>query len=402
MVTKKKTPPLPARDEKGRFLSSTPSSRPSRKPSRTTKTAKPVASPATVDVAFSIDTTGSMDPVAKQVRRHATETSKYILAQVPNARVAIILHGDYCDGAKMLSVQDFTNDFAKIERFLRDTPSTSGGDSPEAYEAALNRARSLSWNVHASAKALVLMGDDKPHHVGYTYGGHTNRLDWRLEAMALRDSGVKVFPIQCLHEKYANEFYQGLASISSTPYLELAQYSDVNGTLMAIIMQQAGRLDQYERDYKKTFTVQQKRVVDQLAGRKVEPIKKSALSPYAVHPSRFQMFIVDKRTRIDEFVREQGLHYEVGRGFYEFTKPEEVQAHKEVVLQDKATGEMFAGPKAKEILGIPSHAWAPDTKLKPKELTEVLVKYAGFIQSTSLNRILIPGTRFLYDTFTHL
>ena len=42
---------------------------------------------------------------------------------------------------------------------------------------------------------------------------------------------------------------------------------------------------------------------------------------------------------------ENGLGFKVGRGFYEFTKTETIQAGKEVVLMDKKTGDRSAGSR---------------------------------------------------------
>jgi hypothetical protein len=380
---------LPLRDSRGRFLSLAPVPR---------ETRSKVSVTTPIDFAFSLDTTGSMAPCRNQVRNHLRETAKYLFKHIPNLRISIISHGDYCDGPKWMSVLDLTDSVDEIDRFLKNSPDTGGGDSEEAYEAVIHRVRTLSWRP-GSARAFVLIADDRPHHVGYkvSHSGPTYYLDWRVEAKTLTETNnVKIYPIQCLGLSYSNSFYEGLAEISKTFRLELAQYSDINNILVAIAMQQSGQLDQFEKDRSDTLTVYQKRMVDHLAGRKVEPIKKTELSRFAVNPSRFQMFIVDKRMRIDDFVAEQGLNYTPGRGYYEFTKPEEVQAHKEVVLQDRTTGEMFAGDKAKELLGIP--LTGADVRIKPKNLADILVKYAGFIQSTSTNRILIPGTRLLYDT----
>jgi hypothetical protein len=43
---------------------------------------------------------------------------------------------------------------------------------------------------------------------------------------------------------------------------------------------------------------------------------------------------------------------QVGRGFYEFTKPETVQKYKEIILMDK-NGDMFEGDYARELLNLP-------------------------------------------------
>jgi hypothetical protein len=111
---------------------------------------------------------------------------------------------------------------------------------------------------------------------------------------------------------------------------------------------------------------------------------------HAVPAGRFQVLEIDKDTSIKDFVLENGLTFKTGRGFYEFTKTETIQGYKEIVLMEKATGDLFEGEKARELLGLPSGETA---RIRPTALE----KYAVFVQSTSANRKLIGKTRFLYE-----
>jgi hypothetical protein len=110
----------------------------------------------------------------------------------------------------------------------------------------------------------------------------------------------------------------------------------------------------------------------------------------AVTPGRFQVLDVENDISIKAFVLENGLSFKVGRGFYEFTKTETIQAKKEIILMDRVTGDLFAGSAAREMLGLPMDA---TMRIKPSSLE----KYVVFVQSTSANRKLIGNTRFLYE-----
>lgn len=59
----------------------------------------------------------------------------------------------------------------------------------------------------------------------------------------------------------------------------------------------------------------------------------SDLTP--VDAARFQVLDVDEKCDIRSFVQKNGLIFNTGRGFYEFTKPEKISDKKEVVLLDK-------------------------------------------------------------------
>ncbi len=109
-----------------------------------------------------------------------------------------------------------------------------------------------------------------------------------------------------------------------------------------------------------------------------------------VPSGRFQVIDVPADATISDFVRSNGLPFKVGRGFYEFMKRETIQHHKEIVLLDRRSGDMFTGVAAREMLGLPDGG---NVRLSPANLD----KYQCFVQSTSVNRKLIGGTKFLYE-----
>jgi hypothetical protein len=76
-----------------------------------------------------------------------------------------------------------------------------------------------------------------------------------------------------------------------------------------------------------------------------------------------------------------------GTVYYELTKPEKIQANKKIVIKDKKNGHMYAGAEARQLLNLPDY----EVKVTPGNLGD----YVVFIQSTSLNRKLVPGTYVL-------
>lgn len=105
--------------------------------------------------------------------------------------------------------------------------------------------------------------------------------------------------------------------------------------------------------------------------------------------SQYHIVDVDQDSPINEFVRSKlGLEFQRGRGFYELSKPEEVQDYKDFLIQDKTTGKLFGGPTARKLLGLNGS----DQKVKPGHLG----KWRVFVLSTSNNRKLVAGTKFVY------
>ena len=344
-----------------------------------------------IEVIFSFDTTGSMYPCLTQVRREVKETVNRLFKDVPDIRIGVIAHGDYCDAGSTYVTKhlDLGVDKKKICDFITNVKPTGGGDAAECYELVLHESKSFSWSA-GKKKVLVLIGDDVPH--GKNESQNTKKLDWRNELKLLLEAGIQVYGVQALNRKHATKFYETIAEETGGFHLELDQFSSITDTILAVAYKQQGDdlLQRFEEEIKSEGRMNRsmKRSFNRMLGRKEEAAAKSNLD--AVPPGRFQVMKVDEDTPIADFVRDQGVAFKIGRGFYEFTKSVKVQHHKEIILQDKVTGDFFSGDKARDIAKIPH---GEDATVKPGDMGN----FRCFIQSTSSNRKLIGGTRFLYE-----
>ena len=79
--------------------------------------------------------------------------------------------------------------------------------------------------------------------------------------------------------------------------------------------------------------------------------------------------------------------YVAGSAYYQLTKPETIQANKQLCVQDKLNGKVYAGFEAREMLQLPHY----DVKVSPDNYG----KYYIFVQSTSVNRKLLKGTNLI-------
>ena len=169
-----------------------------------------------IEVLVSFDTTGSMYPAVGLVKRNVTSLVKALFAEIPDLRMGIITHGDYCDGDDMISMLELTSDEKKVVSFVTNAKSTGGGDAPECYELVLHEARSFRWTA-GSTKVLIMIGDDVPHPVNQ----NPKKLDWKNEAGCLKDIGVKIYGIQALNRRHATNFYQTISDITDGIKLDL-------------------------------------------------------------------------------------------------------------------------------------------------------------------------------------
>jgi hypothetical protein len=93
-------------------------------------------------------------------------------------------------------------------------------------------------------------------------------------------------------------------------------------------------------------------------------------------------------SRIDEFTKACGHNYQVGRGFYQLMKREEIQATKDIVVVSKKDHKVYSGRDARQMVGLPDM----NVRVSPNHNADFDI----FVQSTSINRKLIAGTRYLY------
>lgn len=97
----------------------------------------------------------------------------------------------------------------------------------------------------------------------------------------------------------------------------------------------------------------------------------------------------DDGAAIKEFVeRMTGKPYVTGTAHYELMKTEKIQPSKKVLVRDKKSGVVYTGQHARDLLGLPS-----DREVRVK--TDENPKYRVFVQSTSLNRKLVAGTKLI-------
>lgn len=354
-----------------------------------------------IEIVFSFDTTGSMYPCLGQVKENIEQVVGTLFKEVPNLKIGLIAHGDYCDERTTYVTKsvDLTSDLFALTQFTRNVSRTHGGDFPECYELVLHKARTdFNWSLN-SKKIFVMIGDATPHDKHYP--DNSLKLDWNEEIRSLKDVGVTTYTIQCLSRGISRHFFETVANIGGGYHLELDQFKDVLNLISAIVYKQISDEKVAEYEAKVETSGRMTRSMDhnfsKLAdrprdakGRFVAIKKDGDLVP--VSPGRFQMLEIKEEKVIRDFVQEHDLVFAPGKGFYEFKKSEIIQGNKEIVLRDKKTGDMFSGEKARELLGIP---YGTKKTISPR--TANAVPYDVFIQSNSYNRKLKPGSHFLYE-----
>lgn len=362
-----------------------------------------------LDLVISMDSTGSMSPCLSEVRRRAVEVVDRLFKDIEGIRIGVIAHGDYCDHPRVYEKIELTNNKEKLVKFINTVRPTGGGDCDECYELILQKARTdFNWD-NSKKKVLVMISDAQPHGPNYSdrwgkYGMPTG-IDWEEELKKLANENIAVYSVQCLG-RHGSEFYERMARDTNGIKTNLSQFHEIVELLLAICYKQKGdeALDQFEfelqaknrmsRAMAEAFSALSGKEVSSYGYKSYDALKADAIKAdtgdlIPVEPARFQVLSVDKDCPIKQFVTESGATFKLGRGFYQFTKTETIQEKKEVVLVDDKTGDMWTGNKAREMIGVPAGTRG---RVKPS-----LHGYTVFVQSTSVNRALKNGTRFLYE-----
>jgi hypothetical protein len=126
-----------------------------------------------------------------------------------------------------------------------------------------------------------------------------------------------------------------------------------------------------------------------LSGLKARDVKRQ-LDDLSGH---FRAYTVGRETDIKTFV-ESKTHkpYVVGQAFYCLTKPEKVQPNKAVLIAEKGKTAVWGGDQARELVGLPTDGVA-HARVEPGNHAN----YDVYVQSTSVNRKLVRGTKVLID-----
>lgn len=130
-----------------------------------------------LDLAFVVDTTGSMEDDIWQVKTDMKEYLKDLEESGMDFRIAIVDYRDFParagDNDYPYRVQlDFTSDYDAILSAIESLSLGNGGDWQETiYSALIDGVNELSWRSDAG-KAAILMGDapalDPEPYTGYT------------------------------------------------------------------------------------------------------------------------------------------------------------------------------------------------------------------------------------------
>ena len=120
-----------------------------------------------VDVAFVVDTTGSMDPFIDQARERMRTIAQEVAQRGQlDMRYAVVEYRDHPpqDSSFAVRVHDFSGGTG-LQEALEGLTAKGGGDGPECVLDGLSAAAALAWRENAE-RLCFLVGDAPPHGMG--------------------------------------------------------------------------------------------------------------------------------------------------------------------------------------------------------------------------------------------
>jgi len=179
---------------------------------------------AVIDVAFCLDTTGSMANLLEGAKAKIWSIVNTVATAKPKPvlRIAFVGYRDLQD-AYVTRVFDFTQDLETMYTHLRDYKADGGGDTPEHVNQALYEAvQKLSWSRNPGALKILYLVGDAPPHMDYQDG-----YDYRKVSQRAAAAGIIINTIQCGSIPGTQQVWQEIAQMAEGKYAAIEQSGGV-------------------------------------------------------------------------------------------------------------------------------------------------------------------------------
>lgn len=177
--------------------------------------AKPV-----VEVAFVLDTTGSMGPLIEGAKRKIWSIATSIVDCSPQAeiRMGLVAYRDIGD-AYVTKTYDLTTDIQDLYANLLALKAQGGGDWPESVNEALHvGVTKLGWSEGADTTRIMFLVGDAPPHMDYA---QDTKYPEVLEIA--RKKGLIVNAVQAGGARDTERVWRSIAQLGGGDYIPIPQ-----------------------------------------------------------------------------------------------------------------------------------------------------------------------------------
>ncbi|WP_417433375.1 vWA domain-containing protein [Kiloniella sp.] len=310
-----------------------------------------------IEVAFVLDTTGSMADLIDGAKRKIWSIANTIVDIHPNANIEMALIGyrDIGDDYVIKSY-DMSPDIQGLYGNLVHFQANGGGDTPEAVNEALDASvRQLDWTEGEDTQRIVFLVGDAPPHMDYD-----NAPKYPEVIKAARKEGIIVNAVQAGGDRETKKIWKEIAQLGNGRYIPIPQ--------------DGGQIKIIETPFDGDIIILQKRIDDTVVpyGSEAEQsavqdkmeLKEAAPSSVQVENSKFY----SKRSSVKEVITGGGdLVADIKNGAVTLDKIEDGDLPKE--LQDKSEGEKQAYIDAK----------LEEREQLEKAMSKLITKYDAYV-----------------------
>ncbi len=173
-----------------------------------------------VEVAFVLDSTGSMGGLIEGAKRKIWAIANSIIAEKPTPVVKIGLLSYRDRGDEYVTRRfDLTDDIDAVFRNLQSFAADGGGDDEESVNQALDEAvHRMSWSKESGVLRIVFLVGDYPPHMDYR--GDVKYTQSCRDAAA---NGIIINTVQCGDVATTTPVWREIARLAEGSYVALEQ-----------------------------------------------------------------------------------------------------------------------------------------------------------------------------------
>jgi Mg-chelatase subunit ChlD len=163
----------------------------------------------TIDVAFILDTTGSMSEEILAVKSTIQKVASSLARDDLHVRIGMVAFKDRGD-EYVTKLYPMTTDLGAFQRDVSSITASGGGDTPESVNEGVHVALTkLDWGGDSVAKLAFLVGDAPPHL------DYPQDFDYAVDIKSAARRGIQIFTIAA----------SGMDDLGQVVWRQIAQYT---------------------------------------------------------------------------------------------------------------------------------------------------------------------------------
>lgn len=173
-----------------------------------------------VEVAFVLDSTGSMGGLIEGAKEKIWSIANNIIAREPKPQVRLGLLAYRDRGDEYITrLHDLTSDIDKVFANLNKIQAGGGGDTPESVNQALHEAVTMmSWSKNKNTARIIFLVGDAPPHMDYA-----DDVKYQSSCKLAVEAGIVIHTVQCGSMAATSPFWQDIAKLAEGTFIQLSQ-----------------------------------------------------------------------------------------------------------------------------------------------------------------------------------